>query len=92
MYSFFNLSARWISVVNATPRPIYLREWPIPIVLTGAENLATTGIRSPTVLPVASRYTYWAIPAHDRLKCTFKADSHIAWCVHATPMPFHAVR
>jgi hypothetical protein len=42
-------------VVNATPRPIYPRERPIvqdagsapgPI-WTGAENLATTGIRSP---------------------------------------------
>jgi hypothetical protein len=30
----------------------------------GAENLASTGIRSRTVQPVASRYTNWAIPAH----------------------------
>ena len=26
-YSFFNLSARWWWVVNATPRPLYSREW-----------------------------------------------------------------
>ena len=32
-------------------------------VWTGAENLATTGIRSRTVQPVASRYTDWAIAA-----------------------------
>jgi hypothetical protein len=30
---------------------------------TGAENLAPTGIRSPTIQPVASRYTEYAILA-----------------------------
>jgi hypothetical protein len=45
-------------LVNATPRPLYLREidsvrivqdagWASEPVLTGAENLANTGIRSP---------------------------------------------
>jgi hypothetical protein len=29
----------------------------------GAENLTATGIRSPTVQPVASRYTDYAIPS-----------------------------
>jgi hypothetical protein len=32
-------------------------------VCTFAENIAPTGIRFQTVLPVASRYTDWAIPA-----------------------------
>jgi hypothetical protein len=55
---FFNLGARWGCVINATPRPQYVRERdPVPIVQeagwapepvrTGAENLAPTGIRSP---------------------------------------------
>jgi hypothetical protein len=34
-------------------------------VWTSAENLASTGVRSRTVQPVASRYTDWAIPAHN---------------------------
>ena len=53
LYSFFNLSARWGWVVNATPQPIYSRERdPVPIVQeaewaagpvwTVAENLAYT--------------------------------------------------
>jgi len=33
-------------------------------VWTGAENLASTGIRSLTVQPLAGRYTDWTIPAH----------------------------
>ena len=33
---------------------------------TGAENLAPMGIDSWTVHPVASFYTDWAIPAHQR--------------------------
>ena len=57
LYSFFNLGARWVWVVNATPRPLYPGNGPVPIVQeagwapgpvwTGAENLASTGIRSP---------------------------------------------
>jgi hypothetical protein len=53
-----NLGTRWGWVVNATPRPLYPRESdPVPIlqepvwapgpVWTGAENLASTEIRSP---------------------------------------------
>jgi hypothetical protein len=38
--------------------------WASGPVWTGVENLAPTGIRSPTVQPLASRYTDWAIPAH----------------------------
>ena len=62
----FNLGARWRWAVNDTPQPPYSRERdPVPIVQeagcfpgpvwTGAENLAYTGIRSPTVQPVPSR-------------------------------------
>jgi hypothetical protein len=62
-------------VVNATLRLLYLPErepvpivqvagWPPRPVWTGAENLAPTGIRTPTAQPVASRYTDWVIPAH----------------------------
>jgi hypothetical protein len=49
----FNLGARWGWVVKATPRPLYPRKrpgsnWVGPgLVWTGAENLASTGIRSP---------------------------------------------
>ena len=49
--------ARWGWVVNATPRPLYAGEDPVPIVQeagwvpgpvwTGAENLTSTGIRTP---------------------------------------------
>jgi len=52
----FNFGARWGWVVNATPRPLYPREDPVPIiqeagwasvpVWTGAENVTPTGIRS----------------------------------------------
>ena len=38
--------------------------WAPGPVWTGAENLASTGIRSRTVQLVASRYTDWAIAAH----------------------------
>ena len=38
-------------------------EWVSVQVWTDAENLTITGIRSPTVHPVASRYTDWAIQA-----------------------------
>jgi hypothetical protein len=31
-YGFFNLGARWGWVVNATPRPLYPQERPVPIV------------------------------------------------------------
>jgi hypothetical protein len=53
----FHLDPRWGCVVNATPRPLYSRErdpvsivhetgWALGPDWTGAENLATTGIRS----------------------------------------------
>jgi hypothetical protein len=33
LYSFFNLGAKWMSVVNTTPRPLYHHErYPLPIV------------------------------------------------------------
>ena len=62
-------------VIKATPRPLYPWErYPVPIVQEAgwapeparmnAENLAPTGIRSPTLQPVASRYTDYAIPAY----------------------------
>jgi hypothetical protein len=58
LYSFFNLDARWMYLVNATPLPLYpLERDPLPIVpeagwaqrlaCTFAANTATTGIRSP---------------------------------------------
>ena len=49
-----------------TRYPLYRRMCgPQAQVWTGAENLAFTGIRSPTVQPVAIRYTDWAILAPD---------------------------
>jgi len=57
--------------VSFTPRPLFTSgKDPVPIVQeagwasgpvwTGAENLAPTGIRSPAVQPVTSRYTTYA--------------------------------
>ena len=72
---FFNLGTRCGCVVNATPRPLYLRERdPVPIVWEagwapepvwmGAENLTPPRSDLRTVQPVASHYNYFAIPAH----------------------------
>jgi len=58
MDQLFNLSARLGWVVRSTPRPPYPREreevpiaaevgWAPGILWTGAENLSSTGIRSP---------------------------------------------
>ena len=57
--------------VSVTPRPLFTpgkapvlivheTGWTPRSVWTGAENLIPTGIRSQTVLPVASPYTDWA--------------------------------
>ena len=65
-------------MVNATPRSLYSPErdsvpivqeagWAPGPVWTGAENLVSTGIRSRTVQPVASRYTDYTIPTHKSL-------------------------
>jgi len=45
--------------------------WAPGPVWIGAENFVTTGIRSRTVQPVASRYTDWANPApcYRKLQC-----------------------
>jgi len=59
-------------VINATPRPFYTGERPIAyeagwapgMVWIGAENFTPLGFNPQTVKPVASRCTYWAIPAH----------------------------
>jgi hypothetical protein len=62
-------------VVNATPRPLYLRETnPVPIVYeagwtpgpvwTGAKNLVSPGFDPRTLQLVAGRYTNCAILAH----------------------------
>ena len=61
--------------VSVTPRPLFTPgKDPIPIVQeagsvpgpvwTGAENLASTGIRSPDRPARNHSYTHWAIPAH----------------------------
>ena len=67
--------------VSVTPRPLFTHgKDPVPIVQeggwslgpvwTGVENLAPTGIRSPTVQPVATRYTDYAI------RPTFEVSLH----------------
>jgi hypothetical protein len=69
LYSFFNLGARWVYVVNFTPRPLYPRERGlVPIVQEagwvsvapwlGSENLASMRIRSPD-RPARSESLYW---------------------------------
>ena len=61
-------------VVNATPRPLYPWErdtvlivqevgWGPGPVCTGAENLVSTGIRSPD-RPARTESLYWPIPKH----------------------------
>ena len=72
LYSFFNLGARRMWVVNVTPRPVYRREretlpteygagWAPGPVWTGAENLELpTGFCQ----TVENHYTDWAIPTH----------------------------
>jgi len=57
LYSFFNLDARWVWVVNATPLSPYPGNEPVLVVMeaglipglvwTVAENLSPAGIRSP---------------------------------------------
>jgi hypothetical protein len=58
VYCFFNLGPRWGWMINVTSRPLYPQErdpvsivqeagWTPEPVWTGAENLTTTGIRSP---------------------------------------------
>jgi hypothetical protein len=75
--------------VNVTPRPLFTtRNDPVSIlqkagwapgpVLTGAENLASTGIRSRTVKPVASRYTGYATwPTKHTIHCVKKVSFYI---------------
>jgi hypothetical protein len=66
--SFFNPGVKYGWVVNATPRPLHPRKTdPVPIVQKagwapgpvwkGAENLATTGIRTPD-RPARSKSLY----------------------------------
>jgi len=62
---------RW--KVDATLRPLYPRNAPLPIaqeagwapepIWTSREYLAPTGIKSPGLQSVARRYTVYAIPA-----------------------------
>jgi len=73
-YSFSNLGARWGWVVNATLRPLYLRArpdsrsiggWVGPrALLNGAENLIPAGVQIQAFQSVASRFPYYAVPAH----------------------------
>ena len=63
-------------MVNATPRPLCLRERPGThctgglvgprVFWMGAENLAPPGFDPRTIQPVASRYTDCAVTAHPR--------------------------
>ena len=48
--------------------------WAPGTLWAGAENLATTGIRSRTVQSAASSYTDWAIPAYVPLICIMKIN------------------
>jgi hypothetical protein len=76
---FLDLSTNWRWVVSFTPRPLYLR-YPLarrlggPLSRSGRRGeekiLDPTGTRNsdPLVVhPVASHYTYWAIPAPIKL-------------------------
>ena len=73
LYSSFNFGAR-SEVFNATLRPLYPWEWHVPTVQetgwvrrsvwTGAAN-PPPGFDPRTAQTVESRYTDWAIPAHN---------------------------
>ena len=76
LYTYFNLGARWKWVVNATPRPLYPREWPGGHCVGGwvgpREGLDVCwksrpppGFDPRTVQPVASCYTDWANQANN---------------------------
>ena len=54
--------------------------WAKGSVWTGAGNLAITGIRSPDLQPVASRYTDWAILARLNLRIVLQSGTR--------PFPF----
>ena len=70
LYSFFNLGSRLGWVVNATPRPLYLRErdparivqeagWAVLSVWTGAENVPCR--KQHTVSPLRRLIGYWCL-------------------------------
>jgi hypothetical protein len=74
------ISGRWGWVVNATPRPLYLRDWtsahcigpwagPSGVIDVLRKISPPPGFNPQTDQPTASRYTDWAIPAY---QCSLK--------------------
>jgi len=56
-----DLGARWMSVVNATPWPLYPRQGtPVPTVQEA--RWAPPTIEPQTAKPITSRYTHYTIP------------------------------
>ena len=85
LYPLLNLGARCGWVVTATPRPLYPWErdpvrivseagWALEPVWAGAENVATTGIRSPDH-EARSESLYLRAPARLTPKCSTFAHS-----------------
>jgi hypothetical protein len=67
LYSFINLGVRWGGW--STPRPCRFAPWKEARYLSyrrlgGPQDPSGNGFDSPTFQPVASRCTYWTIPAH----------------------------
>jgi hypothetical protein len=76
-YTFFNLGVRWGWVVNATPRPLYPRQTLDTYCIGGwvgaragldgwRKSRPPPGFDPRTGMPVASRYTDWAIAAQQK--------------------------
>ena len=70
LHSFFNLGTRWRWLVNATPWPLYRREWPGAHSIGGwvGPRVALDGCGKSRPhrdsIPLPSSYSDWAIPAH----------------------------
>ena len=91
---------KWM--VNATPRPLYLRDDPVPIVQetgwapgpvwTGAENLAPTGIRSPDRPACIFVYALINIFCFDETLASFDGDVGRNVCRSHVQCPLPLVR
>jgi len=91
------------SLTPGKQTPIPAVEKALGLVWTGAENLPPpTGFDPPTIQPVASRYTDWAVPAHNftsketEIRTISNVEEYEEWrfslvYVHGTAVRVHFV-